>query len=55
MRNNEIEAQSFAILILSGLIFSFLNLLFDTNANYTDALVFIIAWRMMVLEAELIK
>ena len=56
LKDRDIEAQSLVILILMCFVYMFANVLFNWNSvNFTDFLIFLIAWRVMTIEGTLFK
>lgn len=54
-KDKEIEAQSFVTLILMCIVYMFVNVLLDLKSDFIDFLIFLIAWRVMVIEGSLLK
>lgn len=55
LKDRDIEAQSFVILILMCLVFIFIKKLLNWNTDFVDFLIFYIAWRVMTIEGTLFK
>ena len=56
LKNRDIEAQAFVILILMCFVYMLANVLFNWNSvDFTDFLIFLIAWRVMTIEGTLFK
>ena len=54
-KDRDIEAQSIVILILMCFVYKFSSELFNLNSDFTDFLIFFIAWRVMTIEGTLFK
>ena len=56
LKNRNTDAQSLVILILMCFVYMLTNVLFNWNsADFTEFLIFLIAWRLMTIEGTLFK
>ena len=56
LKDRDVEAQSLVILILMGFVYMLTNVLFNWDSDdFTDFLIFLIAWRLMTIEGTLFK
>lgn len=56
LKNRNTDAQSLVILILMCFVYMLANVLFNWNSDdFTDFLIFLIAWRVMTIEGTLFK
>lgn len=56
LKNRNTDAQSLVILILMCFVYMLANVLFNWNSDdFTDFLIFLIAWKVMTIEGTLFK
>ena len=56
LKDRDVEAQSLVILILMCFVYMLTNVLFNWDSDdFTDFLIFLIAWRLMTIEGTLFK
>ena len=56
LKNRNTDAQSLVILILMCFVYMLANVLFNWDSDdFTDFLIFLIAWRLMTIEGTLFK
>ena len=56
LKNRNTDAQSLVILILMCFVYMLANVLFNwKSSDFTDFLIFLIAWRVMTIEGTLFK
>lgn len=56
LKNRNTDAQSLVILILMCFVYMLANVLFNWSSDdFTDFLIFLIAWKVMTIEGTLFK
>ena len=56
LKNRNTDAQSLVILILMCFVYMLANVLFNWDSDdFTDFLIFLIAWKVMTIEGTLFK